>query len=498
MATRWGALLITSVIGLIMVPFLLKQLGTEGYGLIGLLGVIVSFSIVADLGLRQALGRELAEQVARKDPQAFSELASSALVLYLLIAGVLATCGWILAPWFVEVFKVSPPLRETAVKVIRVYGTLSVIFSFISPVFTAGLSSHHRFDLINGVQMVGGILSSLLLFAVIPRSGNALYGWVGVMLSYQIVNFILFYVLFRRFCPGAHIGVRLIRPRRLRPLFQLGGYMYVLQLTNALSERLDPLVISFYMGPPGVALYRAGARINEIVRPAVLSLAEQVTPLTTQYHVRKQESQQHRLLIDGTRYTLYLGAVCSIAIMLFAEIFSRLWLFDSLGESCQVVARVMQLWALANLVNYSGAMHWPLCLGMKKLPFALALQVPSSIINAALSIYFVGYTQAGIPGVLYATVLTEIIRRPFAIWYVARITRLNLLEYLKRGYALAIGYILLLLIPGYLVLNRFTISGWIQFILSAGLFLVYALLVLCVIERKLVVILYRQVRSRMT
>ncbi len=48
--------------------------------------------------------------------------------------------------------------------------------------------------------------------------------------------------------------------------------------------------------------------------------------------------------------------------MLFAEIFSRLWLLDSLGDGYRVVARIMQLWALANLVNYSGAMHWPVCL----------------------------------------------------------------------------------------------------------------------------------------
>jgi O-antigen/teichoic acid export membrane protein len=395
------------------------------------------------------------------------------------------------------VFKVSALLKETAVRVIRIYGTASIIFSFISPVFTASLSSNHRFDIINGVQITGGMVSSLLLFVVIPKAGNALYGWVGVMLTYQIVNFALYMVFFKRFCQGARLGVTLINPKRLRPLFQLGGYMYVLQLTNALAERLDPLVISFFLGPSGVALYKAGARINELIRPAVLSLADQVHPLTTQYHVRDQKSHQHRLLIDGTRYTLYLGAICSVGIILFAESFTRLWLFDSLGESCRTVARVMQLWALASLATYSGAMHWPLVLGMKKLPFALVLQIPSAIINATLSIYFVGYTQAGIPGVLYATVLTEVLRRPFAVWYAAKITHTNLSYYLKHGYGMAVLYILLLSVPGYLVFRNMVVSGWIQFGLAAGLFIVYALTMLCIVERELVANLIKLARSRM-
>ncbi len=155
----------------------------------------------------------------------------------------------------------------------------------------------------------------------------------------------------------------------------------------------------------------------------------------------------------------------------------------------------MQLWALADLVNYSGAMHWPLLLGMKKMPFALVIQIPLAIISIALSIYLVGFTSIGILGVLYATVLTEILRRPFALWYTAKIAKLNVWDYLKRGYGLTALYLLLVSVPGYFVLRNYSVLGWLQFVLAVGLFGVHTLLLLCAIERKLVTHLIEAIRN---
>ncbi len=131
--------------------------------------------------------------------------------------------------------------------------------------------------------------------------------------------------------------------------------------------------------------------------------------------------------------------------------------------------------------------------------FALMLQIPSALINIVLSIYFVGFTNAGIPGVLYATVLTEILRRPFAIWYTAKIAKLNLWDYLKKGYGMALLYLATIAVPGFLVLQHRQSTDWMQLILGAIFFGIYATIVLCVVEWKLVAIILKTawMRSRL-
>lgn len=114
MLSGWGLTLVRAVIALVIVPFLLHHLGVEGFGLIGLMMVIISFANVSELGLRGALGRELSEKNAKNDVVGFQSLSSTALVLHLVISILVSFLGWFLAPYFVEIFNVNQELKEMA------------------------------------------------------------------------------------------------------------------------------------------------------------------------------------------------------------------------------------------------------------------------------------------------------------------------------------------------------------------------------------------------
>ena len=199
--TGWVAKVIQIVIALFMVPFLLNVIGKEGYGLIGLFSVFISLSMVADLGLRSALGRELSEKVALGDQQGFRELSITAAMLYMVISCLLVVLIWILSPWMVILFKVSEGLRKEAVFLFRVYGCSMTIISFVTPIFNSGLTSFMRFDVDNLIQTTILILANLLLFLFISLWKNqALYVWVFVMLSGSIAS--LFLYVFAHCCPA--------------------------------------------------------------------------------------------------------------------------------------------------------------------------------------------------------------------------------------------------------------------------------------------------------
>ncbi len=480
--TGWLAMGTKMAIALVMVPFLLHHLGKDGYGLIGLIGVIIGFSSLADLGLREALGRELSEKVANKDVRGFRSLSSTALVLYVCIAVSLTAVMWVLAPWFTGFFKVDETLRSSAIWLIRLYGNCSLLLSFITPVFTAGLQSFMRFDAINFVQTVSGIAQGLLLFLCISFFDvSPLIIWALVMFSILLINLLVVYFYYKKWCFEGKIGLHYLDWSELKPLFKLGGYMYILKITNSLSERSDPLVISYYFGTAGVALYQSGAKLSQMLRPVVLTLSTQVHPLTTRYHVRDQQNKQRRTLLLGTRYTLLFGLIFSVGILLFAERFCWLWLSNTLGDDYLTVAHVMQLWAVVNVFDYAGAMHWPVLLAMKKLSFALAVQIPSGFFNILISVYLVGYTDIGIPGVLWATAAIGCIRRPIVLWYVAKLTRLPVKEYINSAYLPSIIQFALLLMFYYLM-QFFPLQSWIGLISSMFSYCIYAAFILLIIE----------------
>lgn len=451
----WGSVFIRSIIALLMVPFLLKQLGTNGYGLIGLLGVLLSFSQVADLGLRQALGRELAEHFARKDEKGFNELANTALLLYCIIAILLAFICWTFSSLFVEFFKIPQEMRAVATLAIQIYGCVSILLSFITPVFMAGLTSNHRFDLVNSIQIVGSILSSLVLFVALSLTNQALFTWISIMLLYQLLILIFGYFLYKKYCSYSKFGIQFINFSRLKSLFHLGGYMYILQLTRALSERSDPLVISYFFGPSGVALYRPGGRISEMVRPVVLTMADQLYPLTTKQHIQGEKESVKKILLIGTRYTMLLGVLVSVGMFTFATPFCRLWLGKTLGNDYHIVAQIMMGWSIADLTTYATGTQWSILLGMKKMLFIVCTQLPTAILNILISIYLVGFTNLGIPGVLIATITIGIIRRPILMVYTAKQSGITAKKYFKESYLTPLIILFILCITLFTVVTIF-------------------------------------------
>ncbi len=490
--TGWLAVGCRLVIALVMVPFLLKVLGKDGYGLVGLMGVITSFSLVADLGLRQALGRELSEKVAKGDSAGFRTLSATALALYLGIAATLIVVGWVLAPWFVTVFKVSEAYRHDAVWILRLYGSMSVLLSFITPIFTAGLQSFLRFDALNMSQTLTGIVSGALLFACLSLlKYNPLYVWAAVSLAMALVDLLIQWALYRKWCFEGQLSLQHVDFRELKSLFELGGYMYVLQLTNALEERSAPLVVSYFFGTAGVALYQSGARLSQMIGPVVLTLSTQVHPLTTRFHVLNQQDKQRRTLVLGTRYTLLFGLMFCAGIILFSEPFCRLWLYSALGNDYGTVVSVMKLWAVVNVIDYAGAMHWPTLLGMKKLRFVMGLMVPSAVLSIVVSVALVGFTDWGIPGVLAAAILTGLVRRPLVIWYVSKITGMPIREYVRSAYASpAVFFVFLLLFNFWL--RELNIQSWVHLAAAVALFGVYCAIIVAVIERHLLMAVWRQ------
>ena len=432
--SSWVNKAIRVAIGLVMVPFLLGKFGREGYGLMALLGVIVGITTIIDLGVRGALARHLAEQVARKDTRRFNELASTALVLYLVIGSVFAAVCVGFAHPIARVFHVSRDLMPQAVFLIRWYASISVVLSFIGPVFGATITSNNRFDLANYMAVGVATLKAVGILAVVGLTDAGLNGWAGVSLAAQFVHLLLRNRVAHRVWPSLDVRLAHFRTDALRPLFSLGGYLFVFKLTNLLSVHSDPLVITWFFSPAGVALYSPGGSMPKLARPLVRTLAGQLHPLATAYHVTGKIGKLQAVLLRGTRYTLLMGIPVCVILGIFAMPIMRLWLERVLGDDYRIAALVMIGWALVDLFTYAAGSQWPVLLGMNRLKFLVWTQVPAGILNVLVSIILVGYTPLGVPGIMVATVIIAAIRRPIITVYAARLCKVPVARYLKESY----------------------------------------------------------------
>jgi O-antigen/teichoic acid export membrane protein len=432
--TSWAATLANGLIGFFLVPFLILKLGKEGYGLTALVGTIIGLTGILDMGLRTALSRQLTEQIARKDKQRFNELASSALILYLVIGSVCAIILIGFAPAIARAFRVSEHLMPQAIFLIRWYGSCTILLSFVGPVFSATLIGLNRFDLLNVQQTCIALLRGACLFLILGLSSAGLYGWAVVNLLASVLGFITITITAYTLWPNMRLSWEFFRAASLKPVCALGGYMFALQITNLLSVQSDPLILSTFLGPGAVALYTPALALTALFRPMVLTLADQMHPLATRLHVTQNQASLQAVLLRGTRYTLLMGIPVCVLFGVFAEPLCRMWLEKSLRGDYRIVAHVLVAWALVDLVTYSGGTQWAVLLGRQRLKFLVWVQIPFAIVNIILSALLVGYTSLGVLGVVVPTVLIGFIRRPLLIRHTAHACGLTAGRYLKESY----------------------------------------------------------------
>lgn len=442
--TNWVAMVVHAAIGLALVPFLIGRLGREGYGLAALAGVVVSFTAVADLGLRGALSRHLAEQVALDNTRRFNELASTALALYLAIGAALATACFLVADPLARAFRVSDALLPDAVFLIRWYSSVSIFLSFLLPLFGAVVISNNRFDLRNYIVTGTSLLRGALLFAVLGLTDTGLYGWAVVGIASLAVQFGLLVITARRLWPAMEMRLRHLSWYAAKALASLGSSLFVLQLCGMLSVQSDPIVLTAFLGPSAVALYEPALAAAGAVRPVVQTLAEQLHPLATDLHVTGRQEELQQVLLRGTRYTLLMGVGVSVLLGVFAEPIMQVWLGRRLGPEYLVTAQVLVAWVVVDLFNYASGSLGPVLVGMNRLKFILWTQVPAAVVNLVASIWLVGYTRLGVVGVVIPTAVIGIIRRPVVSVYVARVCGLTARRYFLESYLRPIAVLTML------------------------------------------------------
>jgi len=427
------------------VPIYLAQLGKEGYGLIGLATSIMTYTLVADLGLREALGRQLAAAVARKDEDGYNNLASSAIVFYVGLSAVIGLALALAAPGLAGIFAVSPGCRSEAVFLIRWYATLASFLTLVGSVFGAALTSENRFDRLNIITSVTYAARALLLIVVLKTTHTGLRGWAFVTLGTELARVAMLRLAARRVRPGLRLRTALFRPGAIRSLLGLGVCSFGAQSARLLSAQSDPFVLSLYFGPTILVFYSPAVQLLNALKPFVYAVASQLSPVATNFHVSNNREKVAEVLTVGTRYLLLQGAGATAVVIGFSGAIMSVWLGNKLGSETALAASVLVTLAVIDLITCGAGTQYPVLLGMGRLKVFVVTAIPSGIVYIASSVLLVGHTTLGIYGVLVPNLVLSLLTRLVISTHAAKLCGLRPSDYLVVSYIRpAVVFVLLL------------------------------------------------------
>lgn len=381
----------------LLTPFILDRLGAVSYGLWILVGSVVAYGSLLDLGVAGAVIKYIAEHHAKGEIASGRGLVATALCLYSVLGLIVIALSAAIASVLPYLFNVPSTERETATWLVLIMGFgIGISIPCVTPI--AVLKGLQRFDLSGLISATGTLLSAAGIVVVLLLGGGVL-GIAAVGIFVTLAMQVPSIWLINRIAPELRFGWGGASRRLVRTVLSFSSPLFVMDVAGRLQTKTDEVVIGALLPVSFITPYSLARRLSEVAQVLTDQFMKVLLPLASELHAENDQVRLRSVYITGTRLTLAIFLPVGCALVILARPILTVWV----GAAYADYAHLVTILTLASLIDTS---QWPaisILQGMARhRPLAL-ISVGTGLANLALSVALV--QSLGLTGVALGTLL---------------------------------------------------------------------------------------------
>lgn len=418
-AANWGSFLVSAVIGFFLSPFVVHTLGNEAYGVWVLLGSVVGYLGMLDLGVRGAVTRYVANHHAAGRHDEASRILSASLFLFglsglaaILLAGGFAAVG-------LQAFELPGELAGIARHVL-VIGGVNLAVSLVSGVFGGTVAGVHRFDVVNAVNVTGTVLRAIAIVVGLS-AGGGLVTLALIQLATSVASGLALAVAARRIYPELRLGLRRWRREHLRTLVSFGAFSSILQIASLVMYHTDTVLIGALLPVSAVTFFAIAVNLIDYARQLVSGISQTMTPLVGALEGAERIHQVQEAMLTGARLATLVLLPVLVTFAIRGGTFIGLWMGPEYAGPSGLVLLVLAFtrWPSAGYQVCTSTL-----MGLNRHRGLVPATLIEALANVALSFALIG--PFGITGAALGTLGPRwIVSLLYGPWYVKQTTGLS-------------------------------------------------------------------------
>lgn len=378
-------------IGVIVIPFIVRELETERFGLLSLVWVMVSCFGIFDLGLGRATTKYVAEAFGKGEKDLVPPLVWTGVTLQLML-GILGAIILIsITPLIVErVLNISRELIPEASTTFYLLAPFIPIV-MVSSLFSGILEARQRFDLVNLINIPYHI-ATVIMPLIGSLLGFRLPGILLLILGVRVASLLTYAAInMRNFQEVKNIT---IQPILFLKLFKFGGWLSVSSIIGPFLVYVDRFLIASILSTTAVAYYTAPYEIVTRLWIIPFSLAMTLFPAFSTLHGNQRSNKVGIYFVRAIKIILISLGPLILILILFSKDILQLWLGNNFARFS---AKPLQILALGVLINSLAQMSYVLLQGVGRpdIPAKFhLLELPIHLVIAWTLIHHSGVTGA--------------------------------------------------------------------------------------------------------
>jgi len=358
---------VTVAVNLIALPFYLRFLGVEAYGLIGFYTMLQAVSQALDLGLAPTMSREAARATTNRH---VSDLLHTLGIVYLCVSVLIMVLGVVTAPWIGDHWLSGKQL-STAV-VVQAIMLMGVNLASRWPIslYQAALIGAGRLWLSSTVNIGISIFGVLATITVLRFLSPTIKAFFLVQAGMGLLQVSILRVTAWRVVglPGARFDIACLR-RIWRFSFGMSG----IAITSLAFTQLDKIMLSKLLDLQDFGYYMLAALLASGLQVFIAPAFNAVFPRFSSLVAGGQLDELSKIYSLGS--AMLSAALFPLALTLAFHAQDIVALWTGNADLAARVAPLVAMLAIGSALN--GMMHFPYALqiafGLTKIPFGINL-----------------------------------------------------------------------------------------------------------------------------
>jgi O-antigen/teichoic acid export membrane protein len=424
-STRYLAIAIGAVVGLLVLPINIRYLGPSAYGLWMLMASITAYFSVLELGYGSAVIKFVAEYRAKRDARALNEILSTLYTVFTGMGIVAVTIAIVIAWLMPHIFNLEPDQVNTG-RTILLIVAVNVGLHFNFAVYGGVVNGFQRYYLNNVIGAVTMVIAAVVNVIVL-KLGYGLIELVAATTAVRMAPYYLYRRNARAVFPELELSLRLFRRERLREVTGFSIYLAITDWSSRLNYALDTFTIGIFLNTAAVGVYSIGLRLSEALFRMTSQFHFFLFPAIVQQATDGQIEAQRRMLVQATRFQLAVAMALCGTVIAVADVLITAWVgpgFEQGFVTAQLLAYVVVLRAWMALPS-------TMLKGSNRASFVAKVSAASAVANVLLSVALV--KPLGILGVALGTVIPVTLVAAVAVFPAAcRVVELPVFEGYRR------------------------------------------------------------------
>jgi O-antigen/teichoic acid export membrane protein len=351
--SNYATQILTSVLGVILIPIYIKYLGSESFGLIGIFATIQAFLTILDLGITPTLSREMAFYSSGVSSEKhikslFKTFEFVVLFIVIVITLIIYFSSNLLSIYLVKSKVLS--INEVSL-VFKIMGLVTALKFFESLYKSALIGLEKQFNL-NLTTIIFSLIKSfgsVFILAYISKDLFVFFVWQTIA---SIIN-IFVLKLQTRYSFQDNSVKGLIDLNTLRSIWKFAAGMSLSTVLSLILTQFDKIVLIKFLSLSDFGYYYLASTLAYALLMLISPITQAYHPKLTRFYSINDETKLIQTFHEGCQLiNIFFGTSC-VVIIFYSKELLMIWTRNpQLSENSYLILILLVIGYLFNGLNW--------------------------------------------------------------------------------------------------------------------------------------------------